>query len=246
MIEGRGVRGTIDGTEYFAGNAKLLSDLGLPSDAAPIDAETGKGKTPIFLVTRGTMLGVAFVADAIKPEAKASVAALRRLGMRVVMLTGDDPHTAAYIAKEAGIAEVEAGMLPDGKLAYIKALQEKGEVVVMAGDGVNDAPALALADVGVAMSTGTDAAIESAGITLLHGDIAKLVKAIRLSKLTMTTIRQNLFFAFAYNIALIPLAAGVFYPAFGWLLSPVFAGLAMSLSSVSVVSNALRLKAKRL
>ena len=246
MIEGKGVRGTIDGTEYFAGNAKLLSDLGLPSDAAPIDVETGKGKTPIFLVTRGTMLGVAFVADAIKPEAKASVAALRRLGMRVVMLTGDDPHTAAYIAKEAGIAEVEAGMLPDGKLAYIKALQEKGEVVVMAGDGVNDAPALALADVGVAMSTGTDAAIESAGITLLHGDIAKLVKAIRLSKLTMTTIRQNLFFAFAYNIALIPLAAGVFYPAFGWLLSPVFAGLAMSLSSVSVVSNALRLKAKRL
>ena len=162
------------------------------------------------------------------------------------MLTGDDNNTATYIAEQVGIDEVVAQVLPEEKLNKIKELQSQGNIVAMAGDGVNDAPALAQADVGIAMATGTDVAIESAGITLLHGDISKLVKAIKLSKMTMRGIKQNLFFAFVYNIVGIPLAAGLFYPIFGWLLSPVFAGLAMALSSVSVVGNALRLKAKKL
>ena len=165
------------------------------------------------------------------------------------MLTGDNKNTAHYIAKLAGLNEsdeVFAEALPQEKMAKIKELQAKGLIVAMAGDGVNDAPALAQADVGIAMSTGTDVAIESAGITLLHGDISKLVKAIHLSKLTMRGIKQNLFWAFFYNIIGIPLAAGAFYPLLGWLLSPVFAGLAMAFSSVSVVSNSLRLKLKKL
>jgi Cu+-exporting ATPase len=246
MMSGKGVKGVVDGTEYFAGNAKYMEDLDLSFDTASIEKETREGKTPIILATREKVIGIVFIADAIKPEAEQAVQELHRLGMRVVMLTGDDERTARFVAGEAGIDEVIAGVLPEGKLVAIRALQAKGEVVAMVGDGVNDAPALALADIGVAMSTGTDAAIESAGITLLHGDIAKLVKAIRLSKLTMRGIRQNLFFAFSYNVILIPLAAGAFYPIFGWLLSPVFAGLAMGLSSVSVVSNSLRLKMKKI
>jgi Cu+-exporting ATPase len=246
ITKGRGVRGAVDGVEYFAGNAAFLSELGVPFDVAQIAEETRKGRTPVMLATREKVLGIAFVADAIKPEAKRAVAELQALGIRVVMLTGDDRHAARCIASEVGIDEVQAEMLPEGKMVAIRALQAKGDVVAMVGDGVNDAPALAAADIGIAMSTGTDAAIESAGITLLHGDISKLVKAIRLSKLTMRGIRQNLFWAFAYNIIGIPLAAGIFYPVFGWLLNPVFAGLAMALSSVSVVSNSLRLKMKKL
>ncbi len=186
------------------------------------------------------------VADAIKTEAIEAVKNLHALGIKVVMLTGDDKNTARFIADQVGIDEVVAEVLPEDKLNKIKELQGEGKIVAMAGDGVNDAPALAQADVGIAMATGTDVAIESAGITLLHGDISKLVKAIRLSKLTMRGIKQNLFWAFAYNIVGIPLAGGLFYPLFGWLLSPVFAGLAMALSSVSVVGNSLRLKAKTL
>ena len=162
------------------------------------------------------------------------------------MLTGDDAKAAEYIAKLVGIDEVIAHVMPENKLEKIKELQAQGLVVAMAGDGVNDAPALAQADVGIAMGTGTDVAIESAGITLLHGDISKLVKAIKLSKITMRGIKQNLFWAFFYNIIGIPLAAGLFYPIFGWLLNPVFAGMAMALSSVSVVSNSLRIKTKKL
>ena len=162
------------------------------------------------------------------------------------MLTGDDEKAAKYIASLVGIDEVVAQVLPQDKLAKIKEFQAQGKVVAMAGDGVNDAPALAQADVGIAMGTGTDVAIESAGITLLGGDMSKLVKAIRLSKMTMRGIKQNLFWAFIYNIIGIPLAAGVFYPLFGWLLNPVFAGLAMAFSSVSVVSNSLRIKTKKL
>lgn len=246
MLEGRGVRGFVDGTEYFAGNAKLLEELDIPFDPALIEKETRQGKTPIVLASREGVLGIVFVADALKPGAKESVAKLHALGMRVMMLTGDDRNTARFIAEEVGIDSVEAEMLPDGKMSVIRKLQADGGIVAMVGDGVNDAPALAAADIGIAMGTGTDSAIESAGITLLAGDITKLVKAARLSKLTMRGIRQNLFFAFAYNIVLIPLAAGVFYPLFGWLLNPVFAGLAMALSSVSVVSNSLRLKTKKL
>jgi len=192
------------------------------------------------------VLAVALVADAIKPEAVAAVKDLHALGITVVMLTGDDTNTARAIADQVGIDEVVAEVMPEDKLNKIKELQAQGRIVAMAGDGVNDAPALAQADVGIAMATGTDVAIESAGITLLHGDISKLVKAIRLSKFTMRGIKQNLFWAFFYNIVGIPLASGLFYPLFGWLLSPVFAGLAMALSSVSVVSNSLRLKAKEL
>jgi Cu2+-exporting ATPase/Cu+-exporting ATPase len=162
------------------------------------------------------------------------------------MLTGDNKNTAHYIAEQAGVDEVVAEVLPEDKLKKIKELQQHGSIVAMAGDGVNDAPALAQADVGIAMATGTDVAIESAGITMLHGDISKLVKAIQLSKMTMRGIKQNLFWAFIYNIIGIPLAAGVFYPIFGWLLNPVFAGLAMAFSSVSVVANSLRIKTKKL
>ena len=245
-IKGKGVQGTIDGTEYFTGNTRLIGDLALSLDTSLIERETREGKTPVILATARQAIGVVFVADAIKAEAKEAVANLHKLGIQVVMLTGDNIQTADFIAKEVGIDEVVAEVMPDDKLRTIQELQAKGRVVAMAGDGINDAPALAQADVGIAMATGTDVAIESAGITLLHGDISKLVKAIRLSKLTMRGIKQNLFWAFAYNVIGIPVASGIFYPLFGWLLSPVFAGLAMALSSVSVVSNSLRLKTKRL
>ncbi len=245
-IKGKGVRGVIGGVEYFAGNERLIEELQLDGSTATLQEETRTGKTPIIVATAKQVIGIVLVADAIKPEAKEAVASLHALGIQVVMLTGDNKQTAAYIAKQAGIDEVVAEVTPEDKLRIIRELQSKGRVVAMAGDGINDAPALAQADVGIAMATGTDVAIESAGITLLGGDISKLVKAIKLSKITMRGIKQNLFWAFAYNIIGIPLAAGVFYPLFGWLLSPVFAGFAMAASSVSVVSNSLRLKAMKL
>ncbi|TAK58582.1 cadmium-translocating P-type ATPase [Patescibacteria group bacterium] len=245
-IKGKGVKGLIDGVEYFAGNTKLIQDLGLSFDTESITKETTEGKTPVLLATKEKLLGVFMVADAIKPEAIEAVKNLHKLGIKVVMLTGDNKNTARYIADQVGIDEVVAEVMPADKLAKIKELQSKGYVVAMAGDGVNDAPALAQADVGIAMATGTDVAIESAGITLLHGDVSKIVKAIRLSKLTMRGIKQNLFWAFIYNIVGIPLASGIFFPFFGWLLSPVFAGFAMAMSSVSVVTNSLRLKVKKL
>lgn len=245
-IKGKGLKGTIDGVEYFGGNAKLVSDLGLQFDTVSILQETKQGKTPIILANKDKVLGVFMVADAIKPEAIEAVKRLHALGIKTVMLTGDDRNTARFIADQVGIDEVVAEVMPEDKLNKIKELQSQGKIVAMAGDGVNDAPALAQADVGIAMGTGTDVAIASAGITLLGGDISKLVKAVKLSKITMRGIKQNLFWAFFYNIVGIPLAAGVFYPVFGWLLSPVFAGLAMAFSSVSVVSNSLRLKTKKL
>ena len=245
-IKGKGLKGIIDGIEYFAGNLALAKDLGLRVDESAFEADTKEGKTPVLLVTQAQVLATVLVADAIKMEATQAIQDLRRLGVKTVMLTGDNKHTAAYIGKLVGIDEVVAEVLPEDKLNKIKELQSLGNIVAMAGDGINDAPALAQADVGIAMATGTDIAIESAGITLLHGDISKLVKAIRLSKMTMRGIKQNLFFACIYNVVGIPLAAGLFYPILGWLLSPVFAGLAMALSSVSVVGNALRLKAKHL
>lgn len=245
-IKGKGISGKINTTEYYAGNIALIKDLGLSFDTTSLEKETGEGKTPIVLATKTAVLAVVLVADAIKPEASEAIQKLHKLGIKIVMLTGDNKNTANYIAKQIGIDEVVAEVLPEDKLKKVKELQSKGEIVAMAGDGVNDAPALAAADVGIAMATGTDVAIESAGITLLHGDISKLVQAIRLSKLTMRGIKQNLFWAFIYNIVGIPLAAGVFYPIFGWLLNPIFAGLAMAFSSVSVVGNSLRLKAKKL
>lgn len=246
IIKGKGLKGVIDGVEYFAGNTKLVADLNLPFAPEKIATETSQGKTPVILSTKNEILATIFVADAIKPEAVEAVRSLHSLGIKVAMLTGDNKQTAEAIAKEVSIDEVVAEVLPEDKLVYIRTLQEKGLVVAMAGDGVNDAPALAQADVGIAMGTGTDVAIETAGITLLHGDISKLVKAVKLSKMTMRGIKQNLFWAFFYNVIGIPLAAGVFFPFFGWLLSPVFAGFAMAFSSVSVVGNSLRLKTKKL
>ncbi|MFA6274236.1 MAG: heavy metal translocating P-type ATPase, partial [Candidatus Paceibacterota bacterium] len=245
-IKGRGVKGIIDGKEYFVGSVGLINDLKISFDTQQLEKFTTEGKTPVVLMTNENVLGFVMVADAIKPEAIEAVKNLHKLGIKIVMLTGDNKQTADYIAKKIGIDEVIAQVLPEQKLIKIKELQAEGRIVAMAGDGVNDAPALAQADVGIAMGTGTDVAIESAGITLLHGDISKLAQAVKLSKITMRGIKQNLFWAFAYNVIGIPLAAGLFYPFFGWLLNPIFAGMAMALSSVSVVSNSLRIKAKRL
>ncbi|NCT02101.1 cadmium-translocating P-type ATPase [Candidatus Parcubacteria bacterium] len=246
LIAGKGIRGIIAGTEYYAGNPKLIIDLGISFDKKTILEQTSQGKTPVILATKSSVLAIVFVADAIKPEAILAVQNLHKMGIMVAMLTGDNAQTAEAIAKEVGIDRVIAEVLPQDKLAYVKKLQSDGHIVAMAGDGVNDAPALAQANVGIAMGTGTDVAIETAGITLLHGDISKIVKAINLSKITMRGIKQNLFWAFFYNSIGIPLAAGMFFPFFGWLLSPVFAGLAMAFSSVSVVGNSLRLKTKKI
>lgn len=245
-IQGKGLKGLVGGEEYFVGNIKLVEDLGINFDASKVEQYTAQGKTPVILVTKEKVLCFVMIGDEIKAESKKAVNDLHKLGIRVVMLTGDEERSAKFIASLVLIDEVVAHVLPQNKLEKIKELQSQGRVVAMAGDGVNDAPALAQADVGIAMSTGTDVAIESAGITLLGGDISKLVKAIKLSKITMRGIKQNLFWAFFYNIIGIPLAAGVFYPIFGWLLNPVFAGLAMAFSSVSVVSNSLRIKAMKL
>ena len=245
-IQGKGLKGMIDGREYFVGNAKLIQDLNLSFDTTILEQYTNEGKTPVILAEKEKVLGFVMVSDIVKKESKQAVSDLHKLGIKVIMLTGDDERAAKYIASQVGIDEVVAHVMPADKLNKIKELQDKGQIVAMAGDGVNDAPALAQADVGIAMGTGTDVAIESAGITLLGGDISKLVKAIKLSKMTMRGIKQNLFWAFIYNIIGIPLAAGVFYPVFGWLLNPVFAGLAMAFSSVSVVSNSLRIKSMKL
>lgn len=245
-LKGKGVRGGVRGTEYFVGNAALMRELGVSFNADAIAQKTKQGSTPVLIATKEKLLGIILVADAVKPEARKAVAALHARNIKVVMLTGDDRNTAAHIAGELGIDEVVAEVLPEDKLKKIQELQSRGRIVAMAGDGVNDAPALAQADVGIAMATGTDVAIESAGITLLHGDIGKLVSAINLSRITMRGIKQNLFWAFIYNVVGIPLAGGLFFPFFGWLLSPVFAGFAMAMSSVSVVGNSLRLKMKQI
>ncbi len=245
-IQGKGLKGSVKQIEYFVGNIKLMKDLNLSFDQTLLEEFTSQGKTPVIISTKEKVLGFVMVADEIKPESKEAINALHKLGIKVVMLTGDDEKAAKHIASLVGVDEVVAHVLPQDKLLKIQELQSQGHIVAMAGDGVNDAPALAQADVGIAMGTGTDVAIESAGITLLGGDISKIVKAIKLSKITMRGIKQNLFWAFIYNIVGIPLAAGVFYPIFGWLLNPVFAGFAMAMSSVSVVSNSLRIKSKRL
>jgi P-type Cu+ transporter len=242
IVKGQGLSASIAGERYFAGNAKFMSALGHTIDVVEMDKSTTQGNTPVFLATKKAVLALAFVADAVKLEASGAVAELKSLGIRVVMLTGDNPNTARHIANLVGIADVVADASPQDKLMYVKNLQGEGLHVAMAGDGVNDAPALAQAEVGIAMGTGTDVAIGAAGLTLLNGDIARLVTAVRLSRSTMRAIHQNLFWAFSFNVIGIPLAAGLLYPVWGILLSPVFAGAAMAFSSVAVVTNSLRLK----
>ncbi len=240
---GKGALGVVDGKQVVLGNAGFLTERGIDSAAlaARADALRSDGATAIFIAVDAQAAGILAIADAIKPTTAEAITALRAEGIRVVMLTGDNRTTAEAVGKQLGIDEVEAEVLPDQKSAVVKRLQGEGRIVAMAGDGVNDAPALAAADVGIAMGSGTDVAIESAGVTLLKGDLMGIVRARRLSEATMGNIRQNLFFAFAYNAAGVPIAAGLLYPLFGILLSPIIAAAAMALSSVSVVSNALRL-----
>ena len=230
------------------GNAKLMADLEIKFGDLDRRADElrGDGATALFLAIDRKPAGVVAIADPIKPTTPAALDALRSFGIRIVMLTGDNRTTASAVARKLGIEEVEADVLPEDKHRVVKKLTAEGRVVAMAGDGVNDAPALAEAAVGVAMGTGTEVAIQSAGITLVKGDLAGVARAIVLSRATMRNIRENLIFAFAYNAIGIPIAAGVLYPMFGVLLSPIVGALAMSLSSVSVIANALRLRALKL
>jgi P-type Cu+ transporter len=241
-IEGKGLKGTIDKAEYHAGNLRLMEELNISYDIELVDKLSKQGKTPVIFAKNRKVIATIAIADTIKDSSIEAVKALHKLGIKVVMLTGDNINTANFIADQVKIDKVFAEVLPQDKANKIKELQLQGLVVAMAGDGINDAPALAQSDVGIAMGTGTDVAIESADITLLAGDILKIPQAIRLSKQTMAVIKQNLFWAFIYNIIGIPLAAGLFFPFFGILLNPAFAGLAMALSSVSVVTNSLRLR----
>jgi Cu+-exporting ATPase len=245
---GKGVLGKIEGRALAIGNQRFLDERGVDAGplAAEAEAQRRAGATAVFVAVDGRAAGVIAVADPIKATTPDAVRELLAQGIRVVMLTGDNRTTAEAVAAKLGIEEVEAEILHDRKAEIVARLRREGRVVAMAGDGVNDAPALAAADVGVAMGTGTDVAMESAGVTLLKGDLQGLVRARRLSAATMGNIRQNLFFAFVYNAVGVPIAAGVLYPFFGLLLSPVIAAAAMALSSVSVIGNALRLRNARL
>lgn len=245
---GKGIVGAVEGQAVILGNAGFLEDYDVEPGAfaEAADRLRGDGATAIYIAVNGKAAGVIAIADPVKATTAEALAALREAGIRVIMLTGDNRTTAEAIARRLGIADVEADVLPDQKSAVVQRLREQGRVVAMAGDGVNDAPALAAADVGIAMGSGTDVAIESAGVTLLRGDLLGIVRARHLSHATMANIRQNLFFAFAYNVAGIPVAAGVLYPIFGLLLSPIIAAAAMALSSVSVIANSLRLRFVRI
>ena len=242
-LTGKGVTGTVDGKSVALGNAALFEELGIDCESfsGRAGALSAEGNTVMFVGLDAKAAGLIAVADPIKETTPAAIERLRKDGLRLVMLTGDNRATAEAVARRLGIEEVKAEVLPDQKSEVVKELQAAGRIVAMAGDGVNDAPALAQADVGIAMGTGTDVAMESAGVTLVKGDLRGIVRARSLSKATMSNIRQNLFFAFAYNALGIPIAAGVLFPVFGLLLSPIIAGAAMSLSSVSVIANALRL-----
>jgi Cu+-exporting ATPase len=243
-LTGKGVIGRIEGRDVAVGNASLFAAKQISSESLSSRAEElrGHGQTVMLAAVDGKPAGLIAVADPIKSSAREAVALLKRSGLRLVMLTGDNCATAEAIAKELGIAEFEAEVLPEKKLAIVKRLQTEGRIVAMAGDGVNDAPALAQANVGIAMGTGTDVAMESGDITLIKGDLSALMRARNLSRATMSNIRQNLFFAFIYNLLGVPIAAGVLYPFTGLLLQPIFAAAAMSFSSVSVIANALRLR----
>jgi len=241
---GKGALGTVEGKRVLLGNAAFLREDGI--DAEPLsdaaDALRRDGATAIYIGVAGRAAGIFAIADPIKATTPEALQALHADGIRIVMLTGDNRTTAKAVARQLGIDEVEADVLPDRKSAVVARLKSEGRVVAMAGDGVNDAPALAAADVGIAMGSGTDVAIESAGVTLLRGELTGIIRARHLSAATMRNIRQNLVFAFIYNAAGIPVAAGLLYPLFGLLLSPVIAAVAMALSSVSVIGNALRLR----
>jgi Cu+-exporting ATPase len=243
-VTGQGVKGRVEGKDVLFGNQRLMQGAGLdPSPLAPrAEAMRKDGQTVMFLAAGGKLAGLVAVADPIKPTAAEAIAKLHRLGLKLVMATGDNETTAKAVAAKLGIDEVRAGLRPEDKLTLIEGLQGQGKVVAMAGDGINDAPALAKADVGIAMGTGADVAMESAGLTLLKGDLRGVVRAVNLARATMRNIKQNLFFAFVYNALGVPIAAGVLYPFFGITLSPIIAAAAMSLSSVSVVGNALRLR----
>ena len=245
---GRGVRGTVEGRPVALGNARYLGELSIDVSALERDAEAlrNDGATAIFVAVDGRAAGILGIADPIKATTPDAIAALKAAGLRLVMMTGDNRTTAEAVARRLGIDEVQAEVLPQDKASVVQRLRSQGRIVAMAGDGVNDAPALAAADVGVAMGAGSDVAIESAGVTLLGGDLQGIVRARRLSRAVMGNIRQNLVFAFGYNALGIPVAAGLLYPVFGWLLSPALAALAMALSSVSVIGNALRLRAIKL
>jgi Cu+-exporting ATPase len=247
-VTGKGVKGTVDGQAIAFGNSAMMQSLGLDTDAATAAAEALQedGKTAMFLARDGVLIGIVAVADPIKDTTAAALRSLHDLGLRVIMATGDNARTAQVVADRLGIDEVRAGVLPEDKKALVDRLRSEGRFIAMAGDGVNDAPALAAADVGIAMGTGADVAMESAGITLLGGDLTGIVRARKLAVATLRNIKQNLFFAFAYNAIGIPIAAGLLYPVFGVLLSPMIAAAAMSLSSVSVISNALRLRRVKL
>jgi len=243
-LTGRGAVGTVEGRALAVGNAALMADYGI--DPLPLTGEAerwaGEAKTPVFVDVDGELAGVLAVADPIRESSREAIGALRRMGLEVVMLTGDNPRTAEAVAARAGVDRVVAGVLPEGKVDEIRRIQESGRVVAMVGDGINDAPALARADVGIAIGTGTDTAVEASDVTLMRGDLRGVAAAIALSRRTMRTMKQNLFWAFIYNVVGIPIAAGALYPAFGLLLSPILASAAMAFSSVSVVANSLRLR----
>jgi Cu+-exporting ATPase len=243
-LTGRGARGMVEGRAVAVGNQRLLAELNIPSldTASRVAALREEGQTVMFVVVDGRPAGLLGVADTVKPTARETIDALRQEGLRLVMVTGDNATTARAVGRAVGIEEVVADVLPEQKVDVVRAYQARGERTAMAGDGINDAPALAQADVGIAMGTGTDVAMESAAVTLVKGDLRGIVRARRLSHATMRNIRQNLFFAFVYNALGVPVAAGALYPFFGLLLSPMIASAAMTFSSVSVILNALRLR----
>jgi P-type Cu+ transporter len=247
-VTGRGAVGVVDGRALLVGNDRLMTDYAI--DVTPLralaDELAGRARTPMFLAIDGALAGLVAVADPIKESSREAIRRLKRMGLEVVMLTGDNRRTAEAVAAEAGIGRVVAEVLPDGKVAEVRRLQDAGQVVAMVGDGINDAPALAQAEIGIAMGTGTDIAAEAGDVVLMRGDLRGVSSAIELSRRTLRTMKQNLFWAFVYNTAAIPVAAGVLYPFFGILLSPILASGAMAFSSVSVVTNSLRLRTVRL
>lgn len=255
--QGKGIEGRVDGADFLVGNQALMAAFDVPSGEGVAGRSSGitveaaaqfakQGKTPIYVAKAGKLVATIAIADPIKADAKEAISAIRSQGIRVVLLTGDNPQTAQAVAAQVGIEEVIAGVLPEQKQQHIKALQQQGHVVAMVGDGINDAPALMSADVGIAMGSGTEVAIESADMTLLSHQLIVIANLLALSRATISNIKQNLFGAFIYNSLGIPVAAGVLYPLTGMLLSPVIAGAAMALSSLTVVTNANRLRQQKL